>query len=506
MDITSKNEIAEVISKKVSSENEFIETAQKEVCLVVAGSVDAGKSSFIGVITTGNLDDGKGLARSTVAKHPHEIREGKTSDISSRTISYGDKNLTLIDLCGHEKYLKTTLFGITGFFPDYGVLIVSANRGLLKMTKEHMGILLYMKVPFIILVTRVDITPKNIYQDVMDITTKILKKNKRDSEIINNENDLDLINDKKKLKLREDEDKIKIDKLVKKLKTNPYIVPIISISNKTGYYIDTVRHLLAGLEPRKVWNTESVNGSIFYVDSKFSPMGIGLVVSGLAKGKQINVGSEMLIGPYGNEFRRIKVWSIHNNTKEPLQFLNDRQRGCLAIKSLDKKEEVSRTNIRKGMIIISKEIEQNICFQFTAEIEILNHSTVISPKYTPVIHCATVRQSAKIELNEGQNLKIGDKAIVKFRFVQQPEFMEKEAKFFFREGTTRGVGVVTDILAVKDDPNPKPAEEKRRKHKGRYHKNRKDTAKTGEKSTDGLVGDKLKKLEKFAKKINIEVI
>jgi len=473
----------------------------KEVCLVVAGSVDSGKSSFIGVITSDELDDGRGSARAKVAKHPHEVREGKTSDISSKTIVYGDKKLTLVDLCGHEKYLKTTLFGMTGFFPDYGILIVSANRGLLKMTKEHMGILIYLNIPFIILVTRVDITPKNIYDDVINVTGKLLKKYKRTPEFVNGSAEFELMNDgdTTKLKEREIEGKDKIEKSVKKLKTNPFIVPILSISNKTGYYIDVVKHMLTKLEPRKVWNSESVNGSIFYIDSKFIPEGIGLVVSGLTKGKPININSEMLIGPYGNEFRRVRVWSMHNNSKENVTVLNDRQRGCLAIKGKEK-DDVTKANIRKGMIVISKELEQNVCYQFTADIEILTHSTVISPKYTPVIHCGTVRQSAKIVLTDGQALKMGDKAEVSFRFVQYPEFMEVGEKFFFREGTTRGVGEIKSILALKDDPDPKPAQPKRLK----YHKRQRRGPRTQNPASAGVTVQPTNPLnnKRFNKKIN----
>ena len=396
----------EIVDDQIDDENEDNDkhnvpigaTVNKnDVCVVITGNVDAGKSSFLGVICSGELDDGKGSARNKIAKHPHEIATGKTSDISTKTITYNDHNLILVDLCGHEKYLKTTLFGITGYFPDYGILIVSANRGFLKMTKEHMGILLYMKIPFIILITRIDITPKNIYDNVMGNTIKILKTYKRTAEIIN-----DYQSD-------EESGLIKIKDILPKFKNNPYIVPVISISNKTGYYINVVRHTLENLEPRNVWDTDSVNGSIFYIDSKYVPIGVGLVITGLVKGNPINVGSEMLIGPYGNEFKRVKVWSMHDNNRNNIQSLNDRQRGCLAIKAIDKKEEINKNSIRKGMIVVSKEIENNICYQFTAEIEILSHSGVIASRYTPVIHCGTVRQSARMTLNNNQTLKLGDK-------------------------------------------------------------------------------------------------
>lgn len=36
----------------------------------------------------------------------------------------------MIDLAGHHKYLKTTIFGLTGYAPDFAMLVVSANTGL----------------------------------------------------------------------------------------------------------------------------------------------------------------------------------------------------------------------------------------------------------------------------------------------------------------------------------------------------------------------------------------
>jgi elongation factor 1-alpha len=432
-----------------------------EICIVVAGSIDAGKSSFVGVLMTNELDNGFGSARSKIAKHPHEVSSGKTSDIACKSLILNNKEMTLVDLCGHEKYLKTTLFGITGYFPDYGVLVVSANRGLLKMTKEHMGILLYMKIPFIIVVTRVDITPKNIYESNMELLNKILTMYKRKIEIINGYDEMSLPIEE--LQKKELNSKIRVDKIIKRMQNNPYIVPVMTISNKTGYFIDVIKYLLSILPQRNIWNENKSNGTQFYIDSRFNPPGIGLVVSGILKGNSIKTNMDMLIGPYGNEFRSIRVWSIHNNIKEQIDIISNRQRGCLAIRSTDKKAEVIKNSIRKGMIIISKDAEQNICYQFTAEIEILNHSTAISGKYTPVIHCGIVRQSAKIILKEGQVLKIKDTAEVGFRFIQHPEFIEEGTIFFFREGTTRGVGIVKSILSLKNDPDPKPAEPKKNK-------------------------------------------
>lgn len=45
------------------------------------------------------------------------------------------KVITFIDLAGHEKYLKTTIFGMTGHAPDFCMLMVGSNAGIIGMTK-----------------------------------------------------------------------------------------------------------------------------------------------------------------------------------------------------------------------------------------------------------------------------------------------------------------------------------------------------------------------------------
>lgn len=40
------------------------------------------------------------------------------------------KLITFIDLAGHQKYQKTTIFGLTGYNPDFAMLVVSANTGM----------------------------------------------------------------------------------------------------------------------------------------------------------------------------------------------------------------------------------------------------------------------------------------------------------------------------------------------------------------------------------------
>jgi GTPase len=52
------------------------------------------------------------------------------------------KIVTFLDLCGHEKYLKTTMYGMVSMAPDYALLAIGSNMGVARMTKEHLGLTL----------------------------------------------------------------------------------------------------------------------------------------------------------------------------------------------------------------------------------------------------------------------------------------------------------------------------------------------------------------------------
>ena len=113
----------------------------EEVRFGVIGNVDSGKSTLIGVMVGKELDDGKGKARMSILRHPHEKKSGRTSSISQNFIKLNkNKYLNFIDLAGHEKYLKTTIKGITGYYIDYAIIVVGANMGVSYMTREHLSI------------------------------------------------------------------------------------------------------------------------------------------------------------------------------------------------------------------------------------------------------------------------------------------------------------------------------------------------------------------------------
>jgi len=106
--------------------------------IVVVGNVDSGKSTLIGVLTKGDFDDGRGTARLKIFNYPHEVSNGRTSSVAQEIMGFDEKGnqvlpnrfnqnknkywaevvqksktvQSLVDLCGHEKYLKTTMYGM----------------------------------------------------------------------------------------------------------------------------------------------------------------------------------------------------------------------------------------------------------------------------------------------------------------------------------------------------------------------------------------------------------
>lgn len=146
------------------------------------GSADAGKSTLLGVLTQGQLDNGRGRARLNMFRHVHEVRSGRTSSISheilgfdaqGQVVNYSEmttaeeicenstKLITFIDLAGRRKYLRTTVQGLTGYSPHHAMLVVSASAGIVGMTREHLAFAVALDVPFFVVITKTDLVSPN---------------------------------------------------------------------------------------------------------------------------------------------------------------------------------------------------------------------------------------------------------------------------------------------------------------------------------------------------------
>jgi GTPase len=439
-----------------------------EISIVVCGPVDAGKSSLVGVLTSGQLDDGRGKARKNIFQHAHEFDTGRTSAISQNVIKYmiednivklvstkpnrkfdpkvvstiemkglpinNDKIVSLIDLAGHEKYLKTTVFGVTGMFPDRGIIVIGANTGITKLTKEHLGIMLCIKIPFMIIITKIDMAPEAIYNDLKNTIKLLFKRNAPNKTLyFMGDNTMNSVDDM-------------VDTYINTMIDNMDIVPVITVSNKIGYNINNLHRIIYNIPPRNKFKDQPSNGTVVYLDGKFSVPGIGLVVSGTIKDGIIKVKQKMYMGPYNGMMVPVIIRSIHNNLREDVPEIGPNIQACFAIKFID--TIIPIHNIKKGFVLIDNidKWRKNIVKSFIARVKILHHSNSIETGYCPTIHCGPIKQAASMKLlNNTSYLKTGDSELVSFTFTKNSELIEENMILFFRDGMTKGVGEVVSL-------------------------------------------------------------
>ncbi|KAK9810446.1 hypothetical protein WJX72_010850 [[Myrmecia] bisecta] len=415
-----------------------------EVRVAIIGNVDSGKSTMVGVLTRSMLDDGRGLARSKVFKHGHEELTGRTSSIGQhnlcldshgdilndsmfRTNSSGDyiarsaKVVTLVDLAGHERYFKTTAFGLTGHLPDYACLIVGANAGIVGMCKEHLGVALALKTPVFFVVTKVDICPEHILKETMGALHTILKKPGVK---------------KKPFMVRTRDDVLTCARHIH----TDSLAPIFLTSSVTGAGLDLVRMFYNLLPQRQKWSDKAGGYAEFIIDETFGVPGVGVVVAGTVKSGVIHTNATLLLGPDVGDgsFKATAIKSIHYK-RLPVTKVVAGQTAALALK------KVKRSAVRKGMVLVDERLKPKASWEFDADIAILTHSTTIQPRYQAVIHCEIVRQAARVVAMDRERLRSGDRACVRFRFLQRPEYLTAGTRFVFREGRTKGIGMVVGV-------------------------------------------------------------
>ncbi|CAH2074656.1 unnamed protein product, partial [Iphiclides podalirius] len=409
-----------------------------EIRVAVVGNVDAGKSTLLGVLTHGELDNGRGHARQRLFRHKHELESGRTSSVGNDILGFdsmgnvvnkpdhgtldwvkicekSSKVITFIDLAGHERYLKTTVFGMTGHAPDFGMLMIGANAGIVGMTKEHLGLALALSVPVFVVVTKIDMCPPNVLQDNLKMLIRILKSSgcRKVPVMV----------------------KTKDDVIVSATNfVSQRLCPIFQVSNVTGENLELLTMFLNLLKTRMP--SQDDKPAEFQIDDTYSVPGVGTVVSGTTLAGTIRLNDTLLLGPDAlGRFAPVAVRGIHRK-RMPVPEVRGGQTASFALK------KIKRSQIRKGMVMVSPALNPQACWQFEGEILVLHHPTTISSRYQAMVHCGSIRQTASILSMSRDCLRTGDKALVRFRFIKHPEYLKHGQRMVFREGRTKAVGNV----------------------------------------------------------------
>ncbi|MFP4111998.1 MAG: translation elongation factor EF-1 subunit alpha [Candidatus Woesearchaeota archaeon] len=417
--------------------------------LVFIGHVDHGKSTTVGrlLFDSGNIDEqamrklkdkaeelGKGgFEFAFVMDNLKEERErGVTIDLAHKKFETDKYYFTIIDAPGHRDFVKNMITGASQ--ADAAVLVVAANDGVNAQTKEHVFLSKTLGVnQIIIAINKMDISGVEYSED---------KYNKVKEEVGN---------------------------LIKTVGYKPdttKFIPIASLKgdnvvnkseNMSWYTGETLLEAINGLE---VPSKPTELPLRLPIQDVYNITGIGVVPVGKVETGVMKVGQKVMAVP-GREGKgvpgEVKSMEMHH---EQLQQAEPGDNIGFNIRGFGKKD------VARGDVIGSADNVPTVASEFTAQLVVLNHPSVITVGYTPVFHihtaqiaCRIVEIQKKLNPATGETLeenpdfiKNGDAAIVKIQPVQ-PLVIEKQkeipqmSRFAIRDsGTTVAAGMCIDLV------------------------------------------------------------
>ncbi|KAI1817734.1 GTP-binding protein [Poronia punctata] len=193
-------------------------TEQLRVSLT--GPTTSGKTTLLGTLANGTLDDGRGRSRSYLLKHRHEVASGRTSSVAQELIGYEGRevfNYTCMDIkawpdihdraqngrlvffldsAGHPRYQRTTLRALVGWAPHWTLLCIAASEettistgthsltgadgalgtGIAEMdlAMAHLDLCLKLEIPLAILMTKIEKAQRTLLRDKLNsILTRV---------------------------------------------------------------------------------------------------------------------------------------------------------------------------------------------------------------------------------------------------------------------------------------------------------------------------------------------
>src|SRR5262245_25792096 len=229
----------------------------RDLILGTAGHIDHGKTSLVKALTGIDCD-----------RLPEEKARGITIDIGFATLDLGDYRLGIVDVPGHERFIKNMLAGATGI--DLAVLVVAADDSVMPQTREHLEILRLLGLRHgVIALTKCDL---------VDETTR---------EVVELE--------------------------VRDLVQGSFLeqAPLVRTSAHTGEGIDELKAAIAGA-CRQVEERGGAGWFRVAIDRSFIVQGHGTVVTGSVTGGSLKVGDEVEWQPRGE---RVRVRSLQNHDR-----------------------------------------------------------------------------------------------------------------------------------------------------------------------------------------------
>ena len=420
----------------------------------ILGNVDSGKSTFLSVLLSNIADDGRGTARQKIFRHVHEMHSGRSSTESTKILGIRSdgkitnhensrytwteivkksyKVISFHDLPGHEKYFKTTIKSMLSL-PDYSIILVNSLKGVKKMTFNHVSLCIELGVPFIFLLTKIDLAEPEMIKHSMKSIKSLLK----------------LPNINKFCYVVKDESDVSVT--CQNFYTSN-LVPIFKISNKTLSGYDNLYKFFNLLDNNQDRNCDLLesNKISYRVESVFRIKGVGHVLGGILKSGSIKINDTFWLGPFEQKYISVSVKSIHvkrTNVKE-IKITSTPIYVCLSLKCQ------TDINYRKGLVLLNKDEKIVSCLRFEAIISLSGtHSTNVKVGYKPIMCLESIRQAVKIcelyDLDTNENISVlrqnqQAKAILEFEI--RREHLNIGDIFVCSEGLIKLSGKITNII------------------------------------------------------------
>ncbi len=417
--------------------------------LVFIGHVDHGKSTTVGrlLFDTGNISEqalrklkdkaqelGKaGFEFAYVMDNLKEEQErGVTIDLAHKKFETDKYYFTIIDAPGHKDFIKNMITGASQ--ADAAVLVVAANDGVNAQTREHAYLSKVLGVgQMIVAINKMDIKGVEyaearfnaVKEEVGKLLASVGYK-------------LDAIQFVPIASLPGDNVAKKTEKM--SWWTGPTLLDAINALNPP----EKPTELPLRLPIQDVYNIT----------------GIGVVPVGRVETGVLKVNDKLIAVP-GREGKGVpgecKSIEMHH---EQMQSAEPGDNVGISVRGFGKKD------VARGDVIGKADNVPTVATEFTAQIVVLNHPSVITVGYTPVFHIHTAQVACRVEaiekklnpatgevLQENPDfIKNGDAAIVKIKPVQ-PLVIEKKsdipqmANFAIRDsGATVAAGMCIDLV------------------------------------------------------------
>ena len=232
-----------------------------DLILGTAGHIDHGKSAVVRALTGRDTD-----------RLPEEKRRGITIELGFAELELGDFRLGIVDVPGHERFVRTMLAGATGM--DLALLVVAADDSVKPQTREHLDILRLL----------------NLQAGVIALT---------------------------KCDLAEPAWIELVEEEVREMVADSFLAqaPLVRTSSQTGEGIDRLRDCLASAAARAgKFRQDATHQTPFRmaIDRCFTIAGHGTVVTGSVSSGRARVNDELVLQPGA---RPVRIRGLQNHDR-----------------------------------------------------------------------------------------------------------------------------------------------------------------------------------------------